>query len=476
MRNSLFLEQAYLNGKFISSDKTFEIFNPATQKALGQLPDLSVADCYRYIQTAEQAWHLWKKESLGFRSQLIRKLNLLIEEHKNELAEIMTLESGKPIRESLTEVDYANSFLDWFAEEGKRAYGETIPSINGKNHLMTIKQSIGVVAAITPWNFPLAMITRKLAPALVAGCTLVLKPASQTPFTAIALAKLADMAGFPNAVFNVITSTDSKGIGKALATSDLVRKISFTGSTAVGKTLMEQAASTIKRISLELGGNAPMIIFQDANIDQAVAGSIAGKFRNTGQTCVSINRFYVHETIYKEFCDKLTIAVKNLVLADGLNPESQVGPLINQKGLEKVQSHVADAVAHGAKIETGGETKEGLFYQPTVLSNVHPDSLIAKEETFGPVCALFKFSTEEEVLQLANNTAFGLAAYFYSDNVARCFRVAQALEAGMIGINTGLISNASAPFGGVKQSGLGREGSKYGLDEYMELKYLCFAD
>ncbi len=476
MKNSLFLEQAYHNGSFISSEKTFEIINPATQQAIGQLPDLTVKDCEQFIQSAEAAWHLWRKESVGFRSKLIRKLFNLIEEHKRELAEIMTWESGKPIRESLTEVDYANSFLDWFAEEGKRAYGETIPAGSGTNQLMTIKQSVGVVAAITPWNFPLAMITRKMAPSLVAGCTLVLKPASQTPFTAIALAKLVDMAGIPKGVFNVITSTDSQGIGHTLATSDLVRKITFTGSTSVGKTLMEQAASTIKRISLELGGNAPMIIFQDANIDQAVKGAIAGKFRNTGQTCVSINRFYVHTEIYEEFTDKLTQAVNKLIVADGIKPESQVGPLINNKGLEKVKAHVADAIAHGAKVETGGESLEGLFYKPTVLSDVHRDSIIAKEETFGPICALFKFDSEEEVIALANDTDFGLAAYFYSDNVNRCFRVSQAIEAGMIGINTGLISNASAPFGGLKQSGLGREGSKYGLDEYLEIKYLCFGN
>ena len=386
----------------------------------------------------------------------------------------MTLESGKPIRESLTEVDYANSFIDWFAEEAKRAYGETIPSLAGNARMQTIKQSVGVVAAITPWNFPLAMITRKVGPALAAGCTVVLKPASQTPFSAIALAKLADQAGVPKGVLNVITSKDSRGIGKELATNDKIRKISFTGSTSVGQTLMEQAASTIKKISLELGGNAPFLVFNNADIDKAVEGAVAGKFRNTGQTCVSINRFYVQEDVYAEFTKKLSAAVKALQVGDGLKKTSQVGPLINAEGLEKVEEHVQDALDKGAKIETGGKRIKGLFYEPTVLSNMPNHSLIASEETFGPVCALFKFKTEEEAIKLANDTPFGLAAYFFSQDVNQCFRVAEQLESGMVGVNTGLISNASAPFGGVKQSGLGREGSKYGLDEYIEVKYICF--
>ncbi|QBR12432.1 NAD-dependent succinate-semialdehyde dehydrogenase [Sphingobacterium sp. CZ-2] len=476
MKNSLFIEKAYHNGSFLSSEKTFEVINPATLKPIGSLPDLTVKDCQKFIKTADKAWKSWKSTPVGERSKLVRRLFELINEHRDEIAEIMTLESGKPINESQTEVDYANSFMEWFAEEGKRAYGETIPSLAGNTRLQTIKQGIGVVAAITPWNFPLAMITRKVAPALVAGCTVVLKPASQTPFSAIALAKLADMAGFPKGVLNVITSKDSKGIGKELATSELVRKISFTGSTEVGRTLMEQAASTIKRISLELGGNAPFLVFNDADIDLAVKGAIAGKFRNTGQTCVSINRFYVQEDVYGEFCKKLTAAVKNLVVGNGLKKTTQVGPLINKSGLEKVEHHVADALAKGAKIETGGKVIKDLFYEPTVLSNVSPESLIASEETFGPVCALFKFKTEDEGVKMANDTPFGLASYFYSENVKQCFRVAEQLEAGMVGINAGLISNASAPFGGVKQSGLGREGSKYGLEEYMEIKYLCFGE
>lgn len=474
MKNTLLIEKAYLNGAFITADKTFEIINPSTQKPVGVLPDLSVKDAKKYIKAAHDAWPTWRNTAVGERSRILRRLFDLINENRDELAEIMTLESGKPIKESQTEVDYANSFVEWFSEEAKRAYGETIPSTAGNNRMQTIKQGVGVVAAITPWNFPLAMITRKVAPALAAGCTVVLKPASQTPFSAIAFAKLAEEAGVPKGVLNVITSKDSRGLGEEMATNPLVRKISFTGSTAVGKTLMSQAASTIKRISLELGGNAPFIVFDDADIDKAVEGAIAGKFRNTGQTCVSINRFYVQDAVYDEFAKKLTAAVKKLEVGDGLKKTTQVGPLINPEGLEKVIHHVKDATEKGASIATGGKAIKGNFFEPTVLLDVPHDSIIAEEETFGPICALFRFKTENEVIKLANDTPFGLASYFYSENVTRCFRVAEQLEAGMVGINAGLISNAAAPFGGVKESGLGREGSKYGLDEYIEVKYMCF--
>jgi len=388
----------------------------------------------------------------------------------------MTKESGKPLAESLVEVDYANSFMEWFSEEGKRAYGETIPAIKQGTRLATIKQGVGVVAAITPWNFPLAMITRKVAPALVAGCTVVLKPASQTPFSALALAKIAELVGLPRGVFNIITSKDSKGVGKELATNTAVRKISFTGSTAVGVTLMQQAAETVKRVSMELGGNAPFIVFEDADIDKAVEGAIAGKFRNAGQTCVAVNRFYVQDSIYQEFSERLTAAVRKLKVGDGLKKGVQVGPLINQKGLKKVNEHVADALAKGAEITTGGKVIKDLFFEPTVLVNVPHDAAIAQEETFGPICSLFSFKTEEEAIKLANDTPFGLAAYFYSSNIFRCQRVAEQIESGMVGINTGMVSNASAPFGGIKQSGLGREGAKYGLDEYLEVKYLCYGE
>jgi succinate-semialdehyde dehydrogenase/glutarate-semialdehyde dehydrogenase len=438
------------------------------------LPDLKVVDCTKAIIDADKAWKSWKNTTVLERCNIVRKWYDLIQHYKDDLAEIMTLESGKPLSESRVEVDYGSSFVEWFSEEGKRAYGETIPAHKKGSRMITIRQGVGVVAAITPWNFPLAMITRKVAPALVAGCTVVLKPASQTPFSAIALAKLAEDAGIPKGVFNVITGKDSVGIGKELATNDLIRKLSFTGSTEVGKTLIEQSASNIKKVSMELGGNAPFLVFNDADIDAAVEGALAGKFRNSGQTCVSINRFLIQEDVYDEFSLKLSHAVSKLKVGNGLDKGVQVGPLINAKGLEKVQHHVQDALNHGAELATGGKVIKDLFFQPTVLTNVPKEALIFREETFGPICALFSFKTEEEGIAMANTTEFGLASYFYSTNINRCFRVAEQLEAGMVGVNTGLISNAAAPFGGVKQSGVGREGSKYGLDEYMELKYICF--
>lgn len=474
MKNTLLIDGAYINGKFITSKHTFDVVNPATGKVIASLPDLKVIDCTKAIIAADKAWRSWKNITVTERCNIVRKWYDLIQQHKDDLAEIMTLESGKPLNESKVEVDYGSSFIEWFSEEGKRAYGETIPSLKKGNRMLTIRQGVGVVAAITPWNFPLAMITRKVAPALVAGCTVVLKPASQTPFSAIALAKLAEDAGVPKGVFNVITGKDSAGIGKELATNDLVRKLSFTGSTEVGKTLIEQSASNIKKVSMELGGNAPFLVFNDADIDAAIEGALAGKFRNSGQTCVSINRFLIQEDVYDEFSLKLSHAVSKLKVGNGLDKGVQVGPLINAKGLEKVQHHVQDALNHGAELATGGKVIKDLFFQPTVLTNVPKETLIFREETFGPICALFSFKTEEEGIAMANTTEFGLASYFYSTNINRCFRVAEQLEAGMVGVNTGLISNAAAPFGGVKQSGVGREGSKYGLDEYMELKYICF--
>lgn len=474
MKNKLLIESAYINGKFITSKHAFDVINPATGKVIASLPDLKVADCSKAIDAADKAWKSWKNTTVVERSEIVRKWYNLIQEHKDDLAEIMTLESGKPLSESKVEVDYGSSFVAWFSEEAKRAYGETIPSQKKGSRMMTIKQGVGVVAAITPWNFPIAMVTRKVAPALAAGCTVILKPASQTPFSAIALAKLAEEAGVPKGVFNVITGRDSAGIGRELATNSLVRKLSFTGSTEVGKTLIEQSASNIKKVSMELGGNAPFLVFNDADIDAAVEGALAGKFRNSGQTCVSINRFLVQEDVYDEFSMKLTQAVSKLKVGNGLDKNVQVGPLINAKGLEKVQHHVQDALNHGAELATGGNVIKGLFFQPTVLTNIPKEAVIFREETFGPICALFSFKTEEDGIAMANNTEFGLASYFYSTNVNRCFRVAEQLEAGMVGVNTGLISNAAAPFGGVKQSGVGREGSKHGLDEYMELKYICF--
>ena len=467
---------AYLNGKFIKGRKTFDVVNPATGQPIASVPDLTTTDCQKAIDYAHDAWPAWRDTDVNTRSNTVRKWYDLIVANKHELARIMTQESGKPLSESLAEVDYGASFVAWFAEEAKRAYGETIPASKKGQRLVTIRQPVGVVTAITPWNFPLAMITRKVAPALACGCTVVLRPASQTPLTALAVARLAHEAGFPAGVFNVITGKDSKGMGEELATNEKVRKISFTGSTEVGRSLMAQAAGTIKKVSFELGGNAPFLVFDDADVDAAVEGALAGKFRNSGQTCVSINRFYVQDAVFDRFASKLTAAVKKLKVGNGLEEGVQVGPLINQDGLNKVETHIKDAIDKGATLLTGGKAKKGLFYTPTVLANVSPAARIAREETFGPVCALFRFTDEEEGVAMANNTEFGLAAYFYSTNVNRCWRVSEQLEAGMIGVNTGMVSNAAAPFGGIKQSGIGREGSKHGLDEYTELKYLCFGD
>jgi succinate-semialdehyde dehydrogenase/glutarate-semialdehyde dehydrogenase len=394
--------------------------------------------------------------------------------HKEELAYIMTMESGKVMTESLGEVAYGASFIEWFAEEAKRTYGDVIPPHTRDRRLVVIKQAIGVVAAITPWNFPLAMITRKVGPALAAGCPVVVKPPSETPLTALAIATLADEAGFPPGVYNTVTSSQSSETGKELCENKKVRKLSFTGSTAVGKILMEQAAPTLKKLSLELGGNAPFIVFDDADIDEAVKGALVSKYRHNGQTCVCVNRVLVQDGVYDLFVEKFTKAVQGLKTGDVLDKEVQVGPLINERGLEKVKEHMEDAVAKGAVITTGGKTEKGLFFQPTVLKEATPAMKIAREEVFGPVAPVFRFKTEEEAIRLANDTEYGLAAYFYSKNVSRCWRVAEALEYGMVGINEGLISTEMAPFGGIKESGFGREGSKYGMDYFMELKYLCF--
>lgn len=466
----------YMDSTNITGRKKFDVINPATGEVIASAPDLTVADCKKAIDHAYEAWETWKNTEVTQRSRTVRKWYELIMAHKQALARTMTMESGKPLSESLAEVDYGASFVEWFAEEAKRAYGDTIPASKAGQRLVTIRQPVGVVAAITPWNFPLAMVTRKVAPALASGCTVVLRPASQTPLTALAVAKLAHEAGFPAGVFNVVTGKDSKGLGEELTTNERVRKISFTGSTEVGRALMANAAGTIKKVSLELGGNAPFLVFDDADFDAAVAGAITAKFRNSGQTCVAVNRFYVQDGAFDAFAKKLTAAVNKLKVGNGLDEGVHVGPLINQEGLDKVEAHVQDALDGGAKLLTGGRAEKGLFYQPTVLANVAGSALIAGEETFGPVCALFRFKTEKEGISMANDTEFGLAAYFYSRDVNRCWRVAEQLESGMVGINTGLVSNAAAPFGGVKQSGIGREGSKHGLDEYMEIKYLCFSE
>lgn len=472
--NHLILEESFINGEWIKGKNTFEVINPANNEVVSNVANLTIEDVKKAINSASTAWISWKETTAQHRGNILMKWFNLINEHKDELAEIMTLESGKPLDESHREISYGASFISWFAQEAERAYGETIPASNPKNRMLTIRQPIGVVAAITPWNFPLAMITRKVAPALAAGCTVVLRPASETPLTALALAKLGEEASFPAGVFNVITGKDSSGMGKELSTNELVRKLSFTGSTQVGRTLMAQASESIKKISLELGGNAPFIVFDDADIDKAVEGAIIAKYRNSGQSCVAANRFLVQDKVLKEFSTKLAEAVSKLKTGNGLDKGVSIGPLINEAGLKKVEEHVRDAVNKGAKILTGGKLMKGLFFEPTVLIDVPTNALIAEEETFGPVSSLFRFESEEEGIAMANATEFGLAAYFYSQDINRCWRVSEAIETGMVGINTGLISNASAPFGGVKQSGLGREGSKHGLDEYTEIKYLCF--
>lgn len=468
--------KALINGRHLAGRKQFPVINPATGETVAHVADLGVAECRKAIDAAHEAGRAWAGLTASERSRILMAWHALIVENGADLARTITLESGKPLAESQGEVTYGASFVDWFAEEAKRAYGETIQAPKAGQRILTVLQPVGVVSAITPWNFPMAMVTRKVAPALAAGCTVVLRPASQTPLTALTLARLAADAGVPAGVFNVVTGTDSKGMGTELASNAKVRKVSFTGSTEVGRALMVQAAETIKRVSLELGGNAPFIVFDDADLDAAVKGAITAKFRNSGQTCVAVNRFYVQDAVFDKFAKKLAQAVKKLRVGNGLDEGVTVGPLINQAGLDKVRTHVDDALAKGARNLTGGKAKQGLFYEPTVLADVSPTALIAREETFGPVCALFRFSQEDDAIAWANDTEFGLVAYFYSGNVFRCWRVAEQLEAGMVGINTGMVSNAVAPFGGVKQSGLGREGSKHGLNEYLELKYVCFGE
>jgi succinate-semialdehyde dehydrogenase/glutarate-semialdehyde dehydrogenase len=469
---------AYVNGEWVSavSGKTFSVNNPATGELIANIPDMHREDVRAAIDAAHDAWHPYKNLTANERADLLKKWYALILENKHDLANLMTLESGKVLKESLGEVEYGASFIEWFAEEAKRTYGDVIPAPANDKRIVVIKQSIGVVAALTPWNFPLAMITRKVAPALAAGCPVVIKPPSETPLTALALADLAEKAGFPPGVYNTVTTTESSDVGKELSENPKIRKLSFTGSTQVGKMLMSQCSSTLKKVSLELGGNAPFIVFDDADIGAAVKGAINSKFRNSGQTCVCVNRFFAHDKIYDEFVSKLTEAVAAFQVGNGLDPAVQIGPLISEKAIKKVTQHVQDAVAKGASVRCGGKGMGGLYYQPTVLADATTDMIIAQEEVFGPVAPVFRFTSEEEVIKMANNTAYGLAAYFYTKDVSRCWRVAEALECGMVGINEGLISNAAAPFGGVKQSGAGREGSKYGMDYFMEIKYICFGN
>lgn len=476
MDKTLLQDKAYINGRWTpaASGKTFAVTNPATGETLGEVPDMDVTDVRVAIDAADVAWAAYRDLTAKERSALLRNWFNLIIENKEQLAWLMTVESGKVITESLGEVTYGASFVEWFAEEAKRTYGDVISPPSTDRRLVVMKQSVGVVAAITPWNFPLAMITRKVAPALAAGCPVIVKPPSQTPLTALALAALAERAGFSAGVFNVVTSASSSTVGKEFCENNKVRKLSFTGSTEVGKILMSQSASTLKKLSLELGGNAPFIVFDDADIDAAVKGAIASKYRHNGQTCVCVNRVLVHDSVYDVFLEKFIAAVRQLRTGNVLDKEVQVGPLISEDGVQKVEQHIADAVAKGAVVATGGKRMQGLFFEPTVLADANPDMRIAHEEVFGPVAPVFRFHTEEEALAMANDTRYGLAAYFYSRDIGRCWRVSEALEYGMVGINEGIISTEVAPFGGIKESGMGREGSKYGMDYYMELKYVCF--
>lgn len=472
----LFREACYINGKWVESDtsKTFVVRNPYDGKALGHVPQCGEAETKRAILAADKAWFEWKRLSAKERSDALWRWAALIDENKEDLALIMTQEQGKPLTEARGEIDYANGFIKWFAEEGRRAYGDVIPSNKRDQHLLVIKQPVGVVAAITPWNFPTAMITRKVAPALAVGCTVVVKPDEETPFSGLALAYLAELAGIPAGVFNVVTGVPEK-IGAEMTANPLVRKVSFTGSTAVGRLLMKQCAPTVKKLSLELGGNAPFIVFDDADLAAAVEGAIASKFRNSGQTCVCANRILVQESVYAEFAQQFVAAVRALKVGDGLLPDVQQGPLINEAAMEKVKRHIDDATAKGGRLLLGGKPHAlgGLFFEPTVIADANASMQLAKEETFGPVAPLFRFKNEEEAIALANDTEFGLASYFYGNHIDRIWRVAEQLEYGMVGINTGILSTEVAPFGGIKQSGMGREGSKYGLDDYLDIKYLC---
>ena len=475
----LIVSKGYINGIFTSgnSNKTFDVNDPSTGELLVKLPDMGISETKDAINAAHKAQKSWAAKTGKERSTILRNWFNLMMENKEDLAKILTAEMGKPLAEALGEITYGASFVEWFAEEAKRVYGDTIPGHQEDKRIVVIKQPIGVVGAITPWNFPNAMITRKVAPALAVGCSVVLRPPTLTPLSALALAYLAQEAGIPAGVFNIVMGTDSSGMGKELCSNELVRKITFTGSTEVGRILMRQCSDQIKKVSLELGGNAPFIVFDDADIDEAVAGAMISKYRNAGQTCVCANRIYVQENIYEEFSKKLAEATRAMKVGNGFDDGVTTGPLIDQQALEKVEEHIEDAVSKGASILSGGTRSNlgGTFYNPTVLTDVTSSMKVAKEETFGPIAPLFKFDSVENVIEAANDTEFGLAAYFYAKDLSKVWKVAEALEYGIVGINTGLISTEVAPFGGIKQSGLGREGSKYGVDDFLEIKYLCMS-
>jgi succinate-semialdehyde dehydrogenase / glutarate-semialdehyde dehydrogenase len=470
--------QAFINNAWTDglTGSRLLVTNPATGETIGTVPDMGTDETRMAVDAANGAWPSWRTKTAKERAKILHRWFCLIMENQEDLALIMTTEQGKPLAESRGEIAYAASFIEWFAEEGKRLYGDVIPSHQADNRIVVLKEPVGVCAAITPWNFPAAMITRKAGPALAAGCTMIVKPASRTPLSALALAELGHRAGLPPGVFNVITGA-SGPIAKELTSNPTVRKLTFTGSTQVGKILMAQCADTIKKISLELGGNAPFIVFSDADIDKAISGAISCKFRNSGQTCVCANRFLIHDSIYDRFAENLTRAVSAMKVGPGNEPEVLQGPLIDMDAVEKVEIHIVDALAKGAKLTTGGQRHKlgGTFFEPTVLTEANVSMKIAREETFGPVAALFRFNTEAQAIAIANDTQFGLAAYVYTRDLARTWRMAEALEYGMVGINTGIISTEIAPFGGMKQSGIGREGSKYGLEEFTEIKYVCMA-
>jgi succinate-semialdehyde dehydrogenase/glutarate-semialdehyde dehydrogenase len=474
--SKLFQQLCFIDGSWTGADndETIDVTNPATGEKIGTIPKMGAGETRRAIEAANRAYPEWRAKTAQERCTILRRWSDLLLENQEDLAILMTAEQGKPLAEARGETVYAASFIEWFAEEGRRIYGDVIPPHQSDKRIVVLKEPIGVCAAITPWNFPSAMITRKAAPALAAGCTMVVKPATATPYSALALAELAKRAGIPDGVFSVVTGS-AAGIGGEMTSNPLVRKLTFTGSTEIGKKLMEQCAGTVKKVSLELGGNAPFIVFDDADIDAAVEGAIISKYRNTGQTCVCTNRFLVQDGIYDRFAEKLAVAVGKMKVGDGLKGETQQGPLIDRSAVEKVEEHIADALAHGARVVAGGKRHAlgGTFFEPTVLADVTPGMLVAREETFGPVAPLFRFQTEQQAIQMANDTEFGLAAYFYSQDISRVWRVAEAIEYGIVGINTGLISTTVAPFGGMKESGIGREGSKYGIEEFLEVKYLC---
>ncbi len=457
------------------SGEEFAVDDPATGETIQHVPRMGAAETTRALRAAEEALPAWRSLLAKERARIMRRWSDLMLEHEDGLARLLTTEQGKPLAESRVEIAYAASFLEWFGEEAKRVYGDTIPTYMRDRRIVVTKEPVGVTAGITPWNFPAAMVTRKAAPALAAGCTMVLKPAEQTPLSALAVAKLAEEAGLPAGVLGIVTGSaeDAPAIGRTLTSSPIVRKLGFTGSTEVGKLLMAQCAGQVKKVSLELGGNAPFIVFDDADLDEAVAGALTCKYRNSGQTCISANRILVQAPVYDEFVARLTEAAAELKVGSGLDPETKVGPLIEQQAIEKVERHVADALDRGGELLTGGEGLGGLFYRPTVIAGVTADAAMSCEETFGPVAGVARFETEDEAIRLANDTPYGLASYFYSRDIGRIWRVSEALEYGILGINTGVISTEVAPFGGVKESGIGREGSKYGIDEWLEIKYLC---